>query len=36
MPEYNGIEVLWAKMKYLFRQKLTEHKIKQEPFNVSQ
>ena len=34
MPEYNGIEVLFGKMKYLFRQKLTNHKLKDELFDV--
>ena len=33
-PELNGIECLWAKMKYLFRSKLTEFKVKQEPFEL--
>ena len=35
MPEYNGIESIWSKAKFLFRKKLTEFKMNREAFNVT-
>ena len=34
MPEFNGIEKLWALMKFKFRKKLTEMKIRKKKFKV--
>ena len=33
-PEFNGIEVLWAKLKYEFRKRLTQLKLDGDKFNV--
>ena len=33
-PEFNGVEKLWALMKFKFRKKLTEMKIRKKKFKV--
>ena len=33
-PEFNGIEVLWAKLKFIFRKRLTQLKLDGDKFNV--
>ena len=33
-PQYNGIELLWAKMKQMLRARLLEKKIRNEYFNT--